>query len=101
MSESESLDLTEQFVLRLADLLAEACHTAREADQFGTRGFQKRANELRGAVILFADHLPTSVSLAVAREVRKSCESTEGDDTRSVALRSLLRLVDPSGSSDV
>lgn len=101
MSERHSLDLTEQSVRRLSDLLAVAICSASEGDEFGSPGVRKRANGLRGATLMFADCLPTSVSLAVAEEVRHWCGEVGGDDARSVALRSLLRHLDPSSSSEV
>ena len=101
MSEPQYLELTKQRVSRLADLLAEAIHVAKEVDGFGAPGYRKRANNLRGAIVMFADCLPSSTALEVADEVRVWSGQIDGDDARSVALRSLLRYLDPSGSPKV
>lgn len=101
MSERQHLVLTEHLVRRLSDLLAEAACTASEGDEFGSPGFRKRANGLRGATLMFADCLPASVALTIADEVRTWCGRIDADDARSVGLRSLLRHLDPSGSPKV
>jgi hypothetical protein len=101
VSERHYLVLTEHLVRCLADLLAEASQTASEGDQFGSPGFRKRANGLRGATLIFADSLPASVALTVADEVRTWCGTIDADDARSVGLRSLLRHLDPSGSPKI
>jgi len=44
---------------------------------------------------MFADCLPSSIALEVADEVRVWSGQIDGDDARSVALRSLLRLLGP------
>ena len=91
MNESQYLDLTEHRIRRLAELLADATRVAKDAD----------ANALRGAVVMFADCLPSSVALAIAEEVRAWNDDLERDDAHSAALRSLLRLLDPAGSPKV
>jgi hypothetical protein len=91
VSEPQYLDLTEQRIRRLAELLADATRVAKDAD----------ANALRGAVVMFADCLPSSVALAIADEVRAWSGDLDRDDAHAVALRSLLRLLDPSGSPKV
>lgn len=94
MSESQHLDLTEQRVRRLAELLAEAVHLAKEADEFGASGFQRRGRGLMISALMFADCLPSSVAAIVSDEVRAWSGEINGDDTHAVALRSLLRHLD-------
>jgi hypothetical protein len=81
--------------------LAEAIHIAKEVDDCGAPSYRKRANNLRGAIVMFADFLPSSIALEIADEVRAWCGDIDGDDTHAVALRSLLRYLDPSGSPKV
>ena len=101
MSERLYLDLSELHVRRLASLLIDACHTANELDEFGSPGFRKRGNDLRLSAQMFADCLPALIALTVADEVRKWSGEIAGDDAHSVAIRSLLRHLDPSGSPKV
>jgi hypothetical protein len=101
VSERQQLDLDELRVRRLSDLLAEAACTASEGDEFGSPGFRKRANGLRGATVMFVDCLPASVALAVADEVRQWCGAIDADDARCAGLRSLLRHLDPKDSPKV
>ena len=91
MNDPQYLDLTEQRVRRLAELLADAARVAKDAD----------ANALRGAVVMFADCLPSSAALAIAEEVRAWSGDLDRADAHTVAIRSLLRLLDPSGSPKV
>ncbi len=101
MSESQYLALSDYFVRRLANLLAEASQTASEGDNFGSPVFRKRANDLRGAALMFVDCLPASVALSIADEVRAWCGEIDSDEPRCRGLRSLLRQLDPSGSPKV
>jgi len=101
MSERQYLDVTAQRVARMASLMAEAYHTSNELDNFGAPGFRKRGDRLWLSAQLFADCLPASIALAVADEVREWSSEIEGDSARALALRSLLRRLDPSGSPRV
>jgi hypothetical protein len=101
MNERNYLNLTTQRISRLASLLAEVYHSASELDEFGSPGFRKRGQALRITALLFADCLPASIAVALADEVREWESEIDGDDTRAVALRSLLRRLDPGGSPKV
>ena len=98
MSEPQYLELTEQRVRRLAELLADAIQVAKEVDEYGSPGYRNRGNDLRGAIVMFADCLPSSIALALADEVRVWSGQIDGNDTHAIAIRSLLRYLDPSGS---
>lgn len=91
MNEPQYLNLTQHRIRRLAELLADAARVAKDAD----------ANALRGSVVMFADSLPSSIALAIAEEVRAWSGDLDSDDAHTVAIRSLLRLLDPSGSAKV
>jgi hypothetical protein len=93
--------VTEQRVARIASLLAEAYHTADELDQFGSPGYRKRGKALWISAQLFADCLPASIGVGVANEVREWSGEIEGDGSRALAIRSLLRRLDPSGSPKI
>jgi len=63
VSEPQYLELTKQRVSRLADLLAEAIHVAKEVDDFGAPGYRKTREQSEGAIVMFADCLPSSTAL--------------------------------------
>lgn len=101
MSEQQSLEMTTLRVSRLASLLADAVHSANEGDEYGAPSFRRNSNRLRIAALMFADCLPSSFALSVADEVRAWCGEIDGDGAHAVAIRSLLRHLDPSGSPKV
>ena len=99
MSERQYLDITDQRAKVLAGLVVEACETAAILDEYGARGFKRAAWRLRAEVQAFGNCLPASIGLVVAEAAREHVGNTDGDDVGAIALRSLLRLLDPAGSS--